>query len=35
VLTVQESSELDEYEKIEHFIVMIKAGCLQAFPIAA
>jgi hypothetical protein len=35
VLTAQESAELDEYEKIEHFIIMLKAGHLQAFPIAA
>lgn len=34
VLTSQESAELDEYEKIEHFIVMLKAGHLQAFPAA-
>ena len=34
-LTPDENTELDEYENIEHFIMMLKAGNLQAFSAVA
>ncbi len=34
-LTPDENAELDEYENIDHFIMMLKAGNLQAFSAAA
>lgn len=27
-LTIAEQNELDEYEKIEHLVILLKAGCL-------
>ncbi|AFY39945.1 hypothetical protein Lepto7376_3780 [[Leptolyngbya] sp. PCC 7376] len=34
-LTSQEESELQEYERIEHLIVMLKLGNLKSLPTAA
>jgi len=33
-LTALEQAELDEFERIEHLIILLKAGNLQAFPTA-